>query len=108
MSSSYSWWYPSEEPRIGLRFTHSLKKRLPIASNCLTASILVMQNLSEFLGQGRNHFERIPDDAVRGDLEDGRVRILVDGHDDLRGRHARQMLDRAGDGDRDIEVRRHG
>jgi hypothetical protein len=52
--------------------------------------------LSRFqrLGEGRHHFEEISDDAVVGHFEDGRLGILVDGHDALRSLHADQVLDR--------------
>jgi hypothetical protein len=51
--------------------------------------------------------EEIADEAVIGDLEDRRLLVLVDGDDDLRILHAGEMLDRAGDADRDVEVGRH-
>jgi hypothetical protein len=47
------------------------------------------------LGQRRDHLKQIADDAVIGNLKDGRVGIFVDGHDTLRGFHADQVLNRA-------------
>ena len=41
-----------------------------------------------------------------GDLEDRRVGVLVDGDDEVRALHADQVLDRAGDADRDVELGR--
>src|ERR1700691_186070 len=55
---------------------------------------------------GQSRIE-ISDQAVVGYLEDRRLLVLVDGHDDLRILHPRQMLDRARDADGNIEVRRH-
>src|SRR6202042_877288 len=49
----------------------------------------------------------IGDQAVIGDLEDRRLLVLVDRDDDLGILHPRQMLDRARDADRDIELWRH-
>ena len=54
--------------------------------------------------QGR---EQIGHQAVIGHLEDRRLLVLVDGDDDLAVLHAGQMLDRAGNADRDIQVGRH-
>ena len=51
---------------------------------------------------------RSPDDAVVGDLEDRRVGVLVDGDDGARALHADEVLDGAGDAERDVELRRHG
>src|SRR5271168_2833691 len=55
---------------------------------------------------GQSRIE-IGDQAVIGDLEDRRLLVLVDGDYDLRILHPRQMLDRARDADRNIEIRRH-
>jgi len=38
----------------------------------------------------------------------GGLGVLVDGHDRLGGLHAGPVLDRAGDPDRDVELRGHG
>jgi len=43
----------------------------------------------------------------RARLEDGRVRVRVDGHDALGVLHAGQVLDRARDAHRDVQLRRH-
>jgi hypothetical protein len=47
---------------------------------------------------------RSPDETVIGHLEDRSFLVLVDGDDDLRVLHAGEMLDRARDPDRDVEV----
>src|SRR5664279_4640365 len=67
----------------------------------------LLAKLAEFLGQLRNRLIEIRDQAVIGDLEDRRVLILVDRHDHLGILHAGEMLDRAGNADRDVELRRH-
>jgi glyceraldehyde-3-phosphate dehydrogenase (NAD(P)) len=58
-------------------------------------------------GDRREDLEEVTDDAVVGDLEDRRVGVLVDRHDHLGRGHARQVLDRPGDADREVEARRH-
>src|SRR5581483_11488071 len=58
------------------------------------------------LGQLWNDLVHVADDAEIGELEDRRVRILVDRDDDVRALHAHLVLDSAGDAERDIELRR--
>ena len=53
----------------------------------------------------RQGLVEIGDEAVVGDLEDRRLLVLVDRDDDLRVLHAGQVLDRARDADRDVELR---
>ena len=43
-------------------------------------------------------------DSVVSVLEDGGVGVFVDGNDVLRGAHASEMLDGAGDAHGDVEV----
>src|SRR5205823_1682790 len=62
--------------------------------------------LADELRQLRHDLVQVADDAEVGELEDGRVRVLVDGDDRLRALHADLVLDRAGDADRDVELRR--
>ncbi len=62
---------------------------------------------SELFDQLRHGLEQVGHQPVVGNLEDRRLLVLVDGDDDLRILHPRQMLDGAGDADRHIEVRRH-
>ena len=61
-------------------------------------------NPSELLRQLRHDREQIADQADIGDLEDRRFLVLVDGDDDLRILHPREVLDRARNADRDIDV----
>jgi acyl-coenzyme A thioesterase PaaI-like protein len=49
--------------------------------------------------------EQVADQAVVGDLEDGRLGVLVDRDDRLRGLHPGPVLDRAADPDREVQVR---
>jgi hypothetical protein len=44
---------------------------------------------------------------VESNLEYGRIRVLVDGHNDLGIPHPCQVLYRPGDSESDIELRRH-
>src|SRR3954471_11105811 len=48
----------------------------------------------------------VPDDAEVGELEDRRVRVLVDRDDVLGVLHADLVLDRAGDAGRQVQLRR--
>ena len=58
--------------------------------------------------QLRHDLVQVADDAEVGELEDRRVRVLVDRDDRARALHADLVLDRAGDADRDVELRRDG
>lgn len=55
----------------------------------------------------RDGLEQVGDKAVVGHLEDGRLRVLVDGHNRLAVLHARQVLDGAGDAHGNVQLRRH-
>src|SRR3989304_6106342 len=61
----------------------------------------------EFLDQFRDHLEQIAHDAVIGHLEDRRFLVLVDGDDHPAVLHPGQVLDGAGDADRDVELGGH-
>ena len=63
---------------------------------------------SDELGQLRDDLVQVADDAEVGVLEDRRVRVLVDRDDQARALHPDLVLDRAGDADRDVELRRDG
>src|SRR5437868_11418907 len=52
----------------------------------------------------RYQLEEIADEAVIGNLKDRRLLVLVDRDDDLRILHAGEMLNGAGDTDRDVEI----
>jgi hypothetical protein len=73
-------------------------------------AILVPANdvvaLAERIHQLRHHLKQIPDQPVIRHLEDRCIRILVDGDDDLGFLHPGQMLDGAGDADREVKLRR--
>src|SRR5258706_8076851 len=64
-------------------------------------------HLVEGGGELRNDLEEVAHEAVVGDLENRRLDILVDGDDHLAVLHSREMLDRAGYPDRDVEIGRH-
>jgi hypothetical protein len=61
--------------------------------------------LLHFLGQSGKDGEEIAHDAEIGDAEDGSLGIFVDGDDVLRGGHAGEMLDGAGDARCNVEIR---
>src|SRR4051795_5491499 len=58
------------------------------------------------LGQLRDDLVQVAHDAEVAELEDRRVRVLVDGHDVLRGLHPDLVLDRPGDAGRQVELGR--
>src|ERR1051325_400613 len=64
--------------------------------------------LLQLFGEGGHDFEDVADDAVIGNFENGRVRILVDGDDGARALHADNMLNGAADAKREVEFRRNG
>src|SRR6266568_3071973 len=63
--------------------------------------------LADLFGELRHDLEQVAHDAVVRDLEDRRVLVLVDRDDHFRRPHARQMLDRSGNADGDVERRAH-
>src|SRR4029434_2265253 len=67
---------------------------------------LFLQELLELLLEGSGDLEEVPPDARIRDLEDGRLRILVDGADHLGGPHPGQMLDGARDPESEVQLRR--
>ena len=73
-------------------------------------AILVPANdvvaLAERIHQLRHDFKQIPDQPVIRHLEDRCIGILVDRDNDLGFLHPGQMLDGAGDADREVKLRR--
>src|SRR5579863_7581102 len=74
--------------------------RLSASSAIARPLLLPARELGVELGQD---LEQVADEAVIGDLENRRFLVLVDRDDDLRILHAREVLDRPRDADRDIE-----
>src|SRR5213592_2272580 len=62
---------------------------------------------SYLLGEPGNDFKEVPDNPVIRHLEDRRVFVLVDGHDDFGRAHPGEVLDRARNADRDVQGRAH-
>src|SRR3546814_7760859 len=60
---------------------------------------------SDLRRQVRHGAEQVGDEAEVGDLEDRGVLVLVDRDDRLRILHARKVLDRARNADREIDLR---
>src|SRR5688572_15958091 len=75
-------------------------------SSVRSRSRLLLQELLKFRRERGHHLEEIAHDAVVGDLENGRLRVLVDRHDDLRRAHAREVLDGARHAEAEVELRR--
>src|SRR5262245_35422862 len=84
--------------------TPTLRISIFTSAGCPASSIAPLFQLRL---ERRHRLEEVRDQADIGDLEDRRLLVLVDGHDDLRVLHSGQMLDRAGDADGDIELGRH-
>ena len=61
----------------------------------------------QFADERRRNLEDVALNAVVGDLENRRLGVLVDGDDGARALHADQMLNRARDAERDVQLRRH-
>src|SRR6478672_3737820 len=64
--------------------------------------------LADLLGSLRDDLEQVADDAVVRQLEDRRLVVLVDRDDRLGRLHAGPVLDRAGDAERDVQLRGNG
>ena len=60
--------------------------------------------LSSSAASSGKRLKQISDQPIVGDLKNRRLLILVDGDDHLAVFHSREMLDRAGNSDSDIEV----
>src|SRR4030042_3015823 len=54
------------------------------------------QELLEFLSQDRHNFEEVFDNPIIRLLENGSIRVLVDGHDDFSRSHSGKVLDGSG------------
>src|SRR5690606_26088303 len=61
----------------------------------------------EGLDDLRHDGEQVADDAEVGDIEDRRFAVLVDRDDVLRRLHSGPVLDRTGDAEGDVQLRRH-
>src|SRR5258707_15280616 len=90
---------------------HTWAMPLPIWPAPITPIVFIMIDpivCSLTLGQLgvelRHQLEEVADEAVIGDLEDRRLLVLVYGDDDLGILHPGEMLDGAGNADRDIEI----
>src|SRR5215468_3094089 len=69
---------------------------------------LLFQELLELRGEQRDDLEQVAHDPIVRDLEDGRLGVLVHGHDHLGGPHAGQVLDGPGDAEAEVELGRDG
>src|SRR5207244_9156012 len=86
---------------------HALSPALPSACGQSRVALFLTSNFAEFSRQFRKRLIQIGDEPNVGHLKDGRLFVLVDGHNDLRILHTGEMLDRAGNPDRDVKLRRH-
>src|SRR5262249_6642780 len=77
-----------------------------VSSILMTLVSLFFQQLLELVGERGHHLEEIRHDAVVGDLEDRRLRVLVDRDDDFRRPHAGEVLNRAGNAEAEVELGR--
>src|SRR5215204_1282456 len=74
----------------------------PIVPTQMSAALL-----AQFGRELRQNLEKIADQPVISDLEDRRLLVLVDGDDHLGILHPGEVLDGAGNADRDVELGRH-
>src|SRR5438094_550826 len=86
---------------------HALSPALPSACGQSRLALFLTSNFAEFRRQFRKRLVQIGDEPNVGHLEDGRLFVLVDGHNDLRILHTGEMLDRAGNPDCDVKLRCH-
>src|SRR5215469_4483608 len=93
----------SRKMRIPVAIAAARRARLAMPMRS-SGSLLALGELGIELGK---NLEQVADQPVIGDLEDRRLLVLVDGDDHLRILHTRQMLDRAGDADGDVKLRRN-
>src|SRR4051812_35280660 len=77
-----------------------------LSRSAIRSDISAAARLAKLFFELRQDLEQIADKAVIRDLENGRFLVLVDGDDDLGILHARQVLDRAGNPDGDIQIGR--
>ncbi|TYZ65677.1 hypothetical protein PybrP1_007048 [[Pythium] brassicae (nom. inval.)] len=77
------------------------------ATLSLTPAVQTSRSALDLLRELRHRREEVRDESVVRDLEDRGLLVLVDCHDRLRVLHAREVLDRARDADRDVQLRRH-
>ena len=59
----------------------------------------------ELFSQFRDDLEKISNDAIISDLEDGGFRVFIDGDNDLGILHTSQMLDSTRNTDGNVELR---
>src|SRR3990167_2460684 len=64
------------------------------------------RRIAQELGELRDDLVEIADDPKVGEVEDRRVRVLVDRNDRPGALHPDLVLDRARDAERDVELRR--
>src|SRR5919201_379763 len=92
---------PARHVAVQIKWAECLRPPRPLH---ISASLPLK---SKSLFELRQDLEEVADKTIVGDLEDRRLLVLVDGDDHLGVLHAGQMLDRAGDADRDIKFRGH-
>ena len=85
---------------------HRRRRRAIVRGHRLAIIALMLGFLASASVELRHGLNRSADQAVVGDLEDRRLLVLVDGDDDLAVLHAGEVLDRARDADRDVELGR--
>src|SRR6266850_2383134 len=98
--------YPARRPDIPAAWQCRPARRARSARTACPSTVPGRCSFLKLLDHAGYQLEEIADQAVVGHLEDRRFLILVDGHDHPAVLHARQVLDRARDPDRYVEVRR--
>src|SRR5262249_35707003 len=90
-------------PAISLQRPETLLRRTAACAKFPTAELF----LRKFVAELRERLEQIGDEPVIGDLEERRLSVLVDRYDHLRILHPGEMLNGAGNADREIKLGRH-
>src|SRR5256886_11524110 len=84
--------------------SHALDAGTSIPHSAFRTPHSAMQ-FSYLLSQLGHDFEEVSNDSVVCHLEDRRVPVLVDRHDNLGGAHPGEVLDRTRDPDGDVQRR---
>jgi len=78
-------------------YDEDLSKHNPEYKAYTTKQKVLLTSRLHRLGERRDDFHEIADNAVVGGFEDGRAGVLVDGHHALRAFDADQVLNSSGD-----------
>src|SRR5947209_14360867 len=104
--SCLPWHIPNDSTHLR-RPPHTADLGLIAAPDCTYNGASALA-LGDLVGELRGNGEQIAYDPEVGDFEDGGLSVFVDRDDGLGRLHASAVLNRAGDAERDVELRRDG